>query len=627
MLSLASQGYLHWFSFPTLSTFFQMPNLNWSLSAYNAGSLSPTPNIPHDFFSGAAARALMTHAFPYVTAEDTGSIIDNVTYWYDAGGPIAAGMNDYPTNVSYPFTFGNPTQPATVVNSAAWWWAQGTTPSSPYYDPELAACITSACKFPIIGEYGATNLDTYIQEQITTLESITSGHLQPFTFDLNFGGPCPSLICFQLGGEGPGAAALPYWNLGWAADNPTPEDYFIPMAYPDSTYTYGDAVNEQFNLPAYNNPTLCGHSDLSFASLIYWAKQPAISSQCEGVAYNTVSTWFYASTHDLNATLVQTIDWALQSILNSLNLYIWDGQSNAVVSAAPWINLATVNTNPMFGGGGDQFWFHIGFVPYETPVTFTEKGLPTGAHWSVSAGVPASANNTNTSTVGFFEPNGTLPFTITPPTGYAAVAVAGGPKGTTTNVTTVTGSSKGLALKVTFVPVLATTFSETGLPSGTDWGVSVTWAKSADPPNGLASDAAFSATTTASSIAFNLSKGSWKFVVTVPTNYKVNAPKGSVGAGISKTLKFTLVTSKVTVSEKGLAKGTAWTFAITGTGSGPGTSCYVNATTKASAVCLLVAGTYTVTVTSVTGYTVSYTTTITTTPPKGLAEKVTFTKT
>jgi len=631
LLTLASEGYLHWFTYPTLSIFFQMPNLDYSPSAYASNGLPTGVNIPADFFSGAAARALMTHAFPYVTAEDTGSIIDGVVYDFDGGGPIATGMNDYPSNVSYPYLEGNPTQPATVVGSAAWWWHVGTTIGSGYYDPELAACLNATCKFPVIGENGATNLDIYISELIPSIETITNDHVQPYTFDLNFGGPPPSLIAYQLGGEGPGSASLPYWNLGWAADNPTPEDYFIPLAYPDSTYTYGDAVNEQFNLPTYNNPTLCGHSGPTLNNLIYWAKQPAINSACEGVAYDIVSSWFYNSTHSLNTSLVTVADWAIQAVLNSLNLYTWDGQENEVVSAAPWINLGTINTNPMFGGGGDNFWFHVGFVPYETPVTFTAKGLPSGATFNVTAGSPGATNTSaGGTTVGFFEPNGTLPYSFTPPAGYAAISVSGGPKGTTTTGSSVSGSAKGLSLTVTFAATQTVTFTPTGLPSGAAWGVSVTFAKSADPPNGLASDASFSATSTGTTpITFTLAKGSWKFVVTVPTNYKVNSPKGSVGVGmapISKTLKFTLVTGKVAVSESGLAKGTTWSFSIAGAVNDTVVCTFTGTTAKF--VCPLVSGTYTVTVTAVTGYTTGpYTTTITVVAPKGVTEKVTFTKT
>jgi hypothetical protein len=639
LLTLASQGKLNWYSAHGLSVFFQMPNLNWSSSAYSTAGLPSGVNVPDDFFSGAAARGLMTTAVPYTSMESEANTVDGVQYYFLGGGPIVSGMNGYGTNITYPYENGNPGNTPTQVGTAAWWWHVGTTIGSGYYDPELAACLNSTCAYPIIGEAGASNLDVDITLEINSIESITGDHVQPYTYDLNFGGPCPSLICYQLGGEGPGAAPLPYWNLGWAADNFAPEDYLIPMAFPDSTYTYGDAVYEQFQLAEYNNPTLCGHAGLTLANLTFWAKQPAINSACEGVAYDVVNAFFYSSTHETNTTLQNYEYWAIQAILNDLNLYTWNGQANEVVSAAPWIEGSSINFNPTIGGGNDQYWYQVRYVPYETQVTFKEKGLPSPATtFGVMAGSPAEQNNSNSTTglTTFLEPNGTLSYSFSPPAGYAVSAVAG-PKGTTTTGTTVSGSSKGTVLTVTFVPVNTLTFTDivsvkgvptASLPAGTPWGVNISWASElkTGPPNGNASLASFSATTTGSNITFTVPKGSWKFVVQVPTNYKVSASKGAVGekgtAPTVKALKFTLVASKVVFSEKGLKAGTTWGVNVTGT-----SSCSVNGT-KSSLTCVLVSGTYTVTVWTETGYTSSIaSTSLTVVAPKGQTDKVTYTAT
>ena len=183
--------------------------------------------------------------------------MDGIKYLYEAGGPIAKGMgNFYPTNVTFPT--GNPDTNPSDVGGAAWWWAQGTNPVSPYYDPSLHSCLSVTCTFPIVGELGAPGLDTSISEWITSIEGITNDHVVPYTFDLNFGGP-GSLIGDQLV-QAPGTGPLPVWNLGWAADNFDPQDYVLPMEFPNSTYTLSDAVEEQLTGTQFDNSISCGHS-------------------------------------------------------------------------------------------------------------------------------------------------------------------------------------------------------------------------------------------------------------------------------------------------------------------------------------------------------------------------------
>ena len=465
LLTLASQGKLDYYNAHGLSVFFQMPNLNYSPSVYVTDGLPAGVNIPNDFFSGSAARALMTTIVPYTTMESEANTVDGVQYYFLGGGPIVQGMNGYATNISYPYKAGNPGTDPSVVGSAAWWWKVGTTVGSGYYDPELASCLNTTCIFPVIGENGASNLDIDITLEINSIEAITSHHIVPYTYDLNFGGPCPSLICYQLGGEGPGAAALPYWNLGWAADNFAPEDYLIPMAFPNSTYTYGDAVYQQFNLKEYNDPALCGHATATQANLTYWAKQPALNSSCEGVAYDVANAFFYTSTHDTNLAEQTYIYWGIQAILNNLNLYVWNGQANEVVSSAPWIDGNSINFNPTVGGGNDQFWFQIRYGSLYN-VTVTESGLPAGTKWTATDG-PQTVSSVKTSITFAGQLNGTYNFSASYEGGYSASPANG----------TVTITGGAVSQTVTYTAFSATTaavtFSESGILSNTSWSVVV----------------------------------------------------------------------------------------------------------------------------------------------------------
>jgi len=568
----------------------------WSPSAYKTDALPGSPNIPADFFSGAAVRGLLTHAVPYTTVESTANTVDGVQLYFEGGGPVATGMNYYADNVTYPYQEGNPTQSSSTVGSAAWWWTQGTTQGSPFYDPALAACMTTTCVFPMIGEAGATNLDIILTEEINSIESITGNHLQPYTYDLNFGGP-NSLISYQLGGEGPGAAPLPYWNLGWAADNFNPQDYLFPMAFPNSTYTYGDAVYQGFNTPADDNPAACGHANVTQADLIYWGKiasSSQIPQECQGVAYDIVDAFFYTATHATNVSEITIDYWAMESILNGLNLYVWDGQQNEIFSAAPWIDLSSVNTNPTVGAGADQYYFQLRYVPFESTVTFQQTGLPSGASWTVSAGTPLTVKSNSTGgPITFALPNGTTPFKISAQAGVVT-AVSGG-TGTTLTSTQLSGSP--VTLSVTFSPVTLLTFTETGLQPNTPWTVTIN-----ETGKGAAQLGYFNGTS-GTSIVFPVPSGTaWKYTVSAAAGYKF-ATSGTVKVkgNTEKALKFVELFTPVTFTEKGLKKGTTWSVNI----SGPGGASYSFSGTGASAKFKLPFGSYTFTVSSVTGYTVS----------------------
>jgi len=626
VLGLVHQGKGRVYTAPTLNSNFVTLDLNYSPSAYATSGLPPGINIPHDFFSGEAAREFLAHAFDYSTYEEEADATGGIPIQFPAGGPIASGMDYYPTNVSYPYLQGNAETNASDVGGAAWWWSVGTTPGSGYYDPELAACRNSTCKFPLVEYFEGASEGLAFSQLTASIEAITENAVEPYSFSLN--GACgfavcplPEVGCFGAGCN-PGENPLPDYSFGWGADSFDPQDYLLPLAYPNNTFTYSDAVYQQFNTPEYNDPTACGHSAGTLEDLVYWADQPELNSSCEGVAYDVANDLFSVAAHSVNAGTAAEANWAIQAILNGLGLYLVTGQSYSNLLAAPWIAGASLNANPLYGGMGEQYWFQLRYVPYETPVTFVAKGLPNGSSFSVTAGAnPPTTNNSNgTPTVGFFEPNGTLAYSFTGPTGYAVVKVTG-PKGTTTQSSTVSGSSKGTVLTVTFKPVDTVEFAASGL-SGPSWGVALTWASKGGPPDGRPPQATVNGTTVGASLTFQVAQGSWTFVVTAPAHYHAGPSKGSIGAKSTttvKTVRFKLEASKIVFDERGLPAGARWGVNVTGTNG----SCAVNGTTHALA-CELVSGTYSVSVWSEVGYSASAASTVVVAPPKGQTVKVTY---
>jgi len=441
-----------------LSTYLAPFNLNWSATAYVADALpGPLPyfwGIPSDFFSAIAARGLLVSTYPYATAENSLWTVAGTQwlqnseetvngYQESGGGPIPPGLGPFYDQYAGPstagaavqFPTGNPDLNPADVGGAAWWWAQGTNPISPYFSVALAACTpTSPCVFPLEGELGNPTEDTAISDWVTSIESITGNALRPFTFDLNLVDTVTAQAD-QVAGNGP----LPAWTSGWTGNYFDPEAYIAPTAYPDDTFTASDAVAEQLALPAYNLPG-CGFPlDLS-----HWASVGPIVPGCQGVAYSTAVAGAHSASTEMNP-LVRIQDYDLvEQILNNLSLYLWIGQPNDIVTEACWIDTSTIDTNPLIGGYGDPspqgrdesgpLWFHIRYVSPENSscnytVTFNETGLPKGTTWDVTlTGVNTTSTLTsNNASITFtgLDDDTTHTFSVSSPAGYTASPSSG----------------------------------------------------------------------------------------------------------------------------------------------------------------------------------------------------------
>jgi hypothetical protein len=179
------------------------------------------------------------------------------------------------------------------------------------------------------------------------------------------------------------------------------------------------------------------------------------------------------------------------------------------------------------------------FTQVTNTLTFTESGLPASTSWSVTVG--GTTLTSTTTSIGFSEPNGTYPYTVGVVPGYST---------TQSSSVTVTGATD-VAVPFSVVE-FSVTFTETGLPAGTSWSVTL---------NG----ATQSATTT--SIVFEEPNGTYSYTVGVVQNY-TTTQSGSVsvtGANTGVSVPFTLLTYPVTFVESGLPSGTMWSVTIGGT--------------------------------------------------------------
>jgi parallel beta-helix repeat protein len=149
-------------------------------------------------------------------------------------------------------------------------------------------------------------------------------------------------------------------------------------------------------------------------------------------------------------------------------------------------------------------------------VTFTESGLAAGATWHVnSTGTPSFLSAAFSVTSGTGQSfalgnltNGTYGFTVTvSPSGYRTTTA-------TAATFTVSGKAVTVSYAYTYSPTTyAVTFTETGLPSGASWTVTLAGApQSATGPT----------------ITFTEPNGSFSYTVAVPSGYSVNPASGQV---------------------------------------------------------------------------------------------------
>lgn len=106
----------------------------------------------------------------------------------------------------------------------------------------------------------------------------------------------------------------------------------------------------------------------------------------------------------------------------------------------------------------------LAYTVAEYGVTFTESGLASGTSWSVT--LNSVTERSTTSTIEFSEPNGAYSYSVGAVTGYTLAPPSSG-------VVTVANASQNITAVFSSLPVPAytVTFTETGLPAGTNWSV------------------------------------------------------------------------------------------------------------------------------------------------------------
>ncbi len=170
----------------------------------------------------------------------------------------------------------------------------------------------------------------------------------------------------------------------------------------------------------------------------------------------------------------------------------------------------------------------LGYVPTEFPLNFTETGLPAGTSWGVR--LNGTTESSTSALIATAQENGTFDWSATPIAGYVPTPSAG----------TAAVNGVGSTISINYAPFTYTvTFTEVGLPTGTNWSVSI--------GGELHSS-------TGTQILLDEPNGSYAYTVSSITGYSASASSGNVlvsSGSASVTLTFTSTSQPTSTTPSG----------------------------------------------------------------------------
>ncbi len=310
-------------------------------------------NIQSNTLTYIGLRDFLDAAYPYASVQAQFNQIEGIQYGFNYGGFIPEYMgNYYPTNLSWPDydvatgQFTDPSANASAVGSAGWYWAQLNDPSSPLFDPQFGPGGTYSASNPLhipaLYFLGDPTHQSVLNLWSAEVQALSGGAV---VFDVF---PVSSAVAFSSilpNGETPWAIAF----TGWAADYAQPFDYW-------AEYGIVNILESTLSEPQYNAPG-CPSGD-GWSVLTYWASQAYIPQDCQGPAY--FATLYWANIANTNPNLAQgAVEWnQIDAVYSLLNLNANTEQANAVITVAPWMNVASISANSLNGWpGGENVWY------------------------------------------------------------------------------------------------------------------------------------------------------------------------------------------------------------------------------------------------------------------------------
>jgi YVTN family beta-propeller protein len=324
-------------------------------------------------------------------------------------------------------------------------------------------------------------------------------------------------------------------------DSPTAATY-------DSSNGYDYVINRQSNnVSVINGTALLGSFAVGSAPIaaVYDPGNEGIYVADSGSSNVTVVFTGYR----LNFTetgLPPGIGWSVKvgrglsniSYSSAVVLYLPNGSYR--YSIVPADSSYRANPGTLIINGG-SIHVMVTFVLVTFPVTLMEHGLPQGTNWSIV--FSGSRLSSITSTIVSFEPNGSYIYELGRVPGWSAPGGVGSLQ------------VQGIAANLTFdfsISTFRTTFVETGLPSTTEWWVTIF--------------GGFTVYSNTSGLFIAEPNGTYTYSVS-SADKVYSSPQGSfivAGAAVHEAVAFSRVTFAVGFTESGLPEGTSWSVELGG---------------------------------------------------------------
>jgi YVTN family beta-propeller protein len=217
----------------------------------------------------------------------------------------------------------------------------------------------------------------------------------------------------------------------------------------------------------------------------------------------------------------------------------WTSRPSAgtVIVAGRSLNVTLNWTNSAGGGSGSSY-----------TITLDERGLPAGTLWG------SNANNSTASFGGTEDAPANFTFDVNPGTyDYATSAPVGWNASDGRGTIVVTNASVTVDIDWVWVGFYPVTFTESGLPNGTLWGVDI----------GQVSNWSYTP-----SVVLDESNGTYAFSVIPISGFTSDTTNKTVtvnGSGVTVSVQWTVtVTYRLTFQETGLGNSTQWNVSLSG---------------------------------------------------------------
>ncbi|MEM0159732.1 MAG: YncE family protein [Candidatus Micrarchaeaceae archaeon] len=250
-----------------------------------------------------------------------------------------------------------------------------------------------------------------------------------------------------------------------------------------------------------SNDTLAVVSPSSY-QIVDWLP---VEKLADSIVFNPYNNAVYVTDMESAAVSVITsvaIHTTYESATSDVQISDPNGTYSYIVrSSSPYYEIAQSTGSYVVDGAPVSL--SVSFVHLYV-ITFSTSGLLLGTLWSVS--LNGKGENSTSASIAFMEPNGSYPFIVRSIEGYTVSPASG----------EITVSGSNISRIVSFQPIAPPeshkiVFTETGLPSGTEWSVVF---------NGVV-NASYSST-----ISFTVTNGSYSYTVSQLAGYSSTPASG-----------------------------------------------------------------------------------------------------